>query len=193
MALLVAMIVPVVCGSILLTVHYRVKALVNKTTVIQGSSYEETLQRQENINRTLNQELQIAQAQLSTLRHVTAPRRLTEDQAQLLVGQLRGIKGSPVIVSAYAFEEESATYATQIAGALRNAGWEVTFNKASMNDFKGIRLATITQSPHPLQGQRELAQAFDAADLEVRQHQVAPDSIAGDLANGSLLIVVGRK
>jgi len=192
-ALLVAMIVPVVCGSILLTVHYRVKALVNKTTVIQGSSYEETLQRQENINRTLNQELQIAQAQLSTLRHVTAPRRLTEDQAQLLVGQLRGIKGSPVIVSAYAFEEESATYATQIAGALRNAGWEVTFNKASMNDFKGIRLATITQSPHPLQGQRELAQAFDAADLEVRQHQVAPDSIAGDLANGSLLIVVGRK
>ncbi len=191
--LLIAMIVPVACGTLLLSVHYRIKSLVNKTTVIQGSSYEETLQRLENMNLSLRQELQMAQAQLGSLRHLTAPRQLSAQQAGILSEQLRGIQGSPVIVSAYAFEEESAAYATQIATALRNAGWVVTLNKASMNDFKGVTLSTVKITQKPTVGLHELAQAFSAAHLEVRQHQISPDSIAGQLEDGSLLVVVGRK
>jgi len=191
--LLVAMIVPILCGTILLTVHYRVKTLVNKTTTIQGVSYEENVQRLENTNRALVQELRTAQIELGGLRHVTAPRQITISQENILLEKLRGVNASPVMVAAYAFEDESANYALQIAAALRKAGWEVTMNKASMNDFKGVSLGTVNLTRHPIHGLHELAQAFAEAHVDVHQREIPSDSIAGQLQDGSLLVVVGRK
>ena len=103
------------------------------------------------------------------------------------------MQASPVIVCAYSFEEESVAYATDIAEALRKAHWEVTLNKASMNDFKGIGLGSVNLTRQPLKGLHELAQAFAAAHIELRQRQIDPESIAGALQDGSLLVVVGRK
>lgn len=192
-ALLVTMIVPVLCGTVLLTVHYRVKALVNKTTVLQGSSYEESIQRLSNMNHALSQELQIAQTELGTLRHITAPRQITEFQENVLIEKLRGVTMAPVIVAGYTYEEESVAYAEQIAAALRKAGLDVTLNKASMNDFKGISLGTVNLMRRPINGLHELAQAFSAAHMELHQREISSDSIAGSLQDGSLLVVVGRK
>jgi hypothetical protein len=191
--LLVAMIVPILCGTVLLSVHYRVKTLVNKTTVIQGVSYEGNVQRLENTNRALTHELQVAQTELAGLRHVTAPRQITESQEDIILEKLRGVQGSPVIVSAYAFEAESAAYAAAITAVLRKAGWEATMNKSSMNDFKGVSLGAVNVMHRSLPGEHELAQAFAAARMELHQRQIAPDTIAGQLQDGCLLVVVGRK
>jgi len=191
--LLVTMIVPILCGTVLLTVHQRVKTLVNKTSVIQGVSYEGSVQRLENTNRALTHELQVAQKELTGLRTVTAPRQITESQESVIVEKLRGVRGAPVTVSAYAFEPECAAYAAAIAAVLRKSGWDVRLNKSSMNDFKGVTLSAVNLINRSLSGEHELAQAFAAASIELHQRQISPDSIAGPLQDGTLLVVVGRK
>ena len=70
---------------------------------------------------------------------------------------MRHAQGAPVIVAALVDDEESYAYATQIAASLRQAGWGVSFNRASMNDFRGVGLATVNLMQRPLAGMRELA------------------------------------
>src|SRR5207244_7076293 len=99
----------------------------------------------------------------------------------------------PVVVSALVDDEESYAYATQIAGSLRHAGWTVTLNRASMNDFKGVGLGTVNLMRRPMAGMRELAAALSAARVDARQREIQPDSLAGSLRDGSVWVVVGRK
>ncbi len=191
--ILVAMITPLVCGTLLLSVRARMKALQTRSSQSQGFSYQENVKKLETQKRRLEAGLESSGHELTALRRVTAPRQITERQENILLEKLRGVQAAPVTVTAYAFEEESASYAAQIAAALRKAGWEVTLNKASMNDFKGISLGTVNLMRRPITGLHELAEAFTAAQLELHQREILPDSIAGPLQDGSLLVVVGRK
>jgi hypothetical protein len=192
-ALLVGMITPVLCGTILLTVRQRVKTLIDQSNQSQTFAHHESVQKLETLKQRLESDLVNTQKGLSALRRVTAPRQLTQADGDLLIEKLRGVKAAPVIVSAYSFEEESYDYAEQIAGALRQAGWDVTLNKASMNDFKGVSLGSVNLMRKPLSGLRELAEALATAHVDVHQREIAPDTIAGSLQDGSLLVVVGRK
>jgi hypothetical protein len=192
-ALLATMIVPILCGTVLLTVRHRIKTLLNQTSESQGVSYEENVQRLQTKTHELGKELENAREELTALRRMTARRQITESQENILLEKLRSVKASPVIVAAYSFEEESAAYATEIAGVLRKANWDVTLNKASMNDFKGISLGSVNLANRPLTGLHELAQALMAAHVDLHQRDIAPESIAGSLQDGSLLVVVGRK
>ncbi len=191
--LVLTMLAPVLGGTVLLTLRYRVKSLINQSTESRGLSYEENVQRLELSNHQLRHDLEKAQTELGGLRQVTAPRQITESQQNLIVEKLRGIQAAPVIVSAYAFEAESAAYAAAITAVLRKAGWDASMNKASMNDFKGVSLDAINLLNRSISGEHELAQAFAAAQIELHQRQIAPDSIAGQLQDGCLLVVVGRK
>jgi hypothetical protein len=191
--LVITMIVPLLSGSILFTLRHRIKTLQRQSLEIQEESHQGETERLARANRRLEQDLENVKKETSALRQMTAPRSLTPLQEDILLENLRGVQSSPVIVSAYAFEEESAVYAIQIAAVLRKANWDVTVNKASMNDFKGISFGTINLMHRPLSGMRELAQAFQRAHLDFRQRDILPDSIAGPLQDGSLLIVVGRK
>ena len=191
--LLITMIVPLVSGTLLLAIRHRIHTLQNIITHTQGAFYHDSVERLKSKNQTLGQTLNGAAVELTRLRHATAPRALSPLQEDVLIEKLSGVKASPVIVAAYAFEEESASYAEQIAGALRRAGWDVTVNKASMNDFKGISLGKVNLMNQPVTGLHELAQAFTEARLELRQRDIHPDSIAGALQDGALLVVVGRK
>ena len=191
--LLVTMIVPLLGGTVLLSIRHRIKTLQTQSNESQGLSYHDTVQKLETKNRRLESDLEGTQTERAALRRITAPRQITDDQEKILVEKLRGVRAAPVIVAAYTFEEESAAYAAQIASALRNAGWEVTLNKASMNDFKGVSLGTVNLMRRPLSGLHELAEAFTAAHVELHQRDIAPDSVAGSLQDGSLLVVVGRK
>jgi hypothetical protein len=192
-ALLVGMITPVLCGTILLTVRQRVKTLLAQSSQSQAFTHHDSVQRLESQKQRLESDFAVSQKELSTLRRVTAPRQLTEADENLLIEKLRTLKGAPVIVAAYTYEEESYAYAAQIAGALRQAGWEVTLNKASMNDFKGVSLGSVNLMRQRLAGQRELGEALVAAHVDIHQRDIAPDTIAGSLQDGSLLVVVGRK
>jgi hypothetical protein len=191
--LLATMIVPVLCGTFLLSVRHRIKTLQTQTNESQGFSFHDNVQKLKTRNERLELELQGAQKELTKLRGVTAPRHLTESQENNVVERLQGVKAAPVIVSAYAFEDESAAYAAQIATALRKAGWQVSLNKSSMNDFKGVSLGTVNVMRRPLSGLHELAKALTAAGVDLHQREIAPDSVAGSLEDGSLLVVVGRK
>ena len=62
-----------------------------------------------------------------------------------------------------------------------------------MNDFKGVSLGSVNLMRRPLAGERELKDALAAAHVDVRQRDIAPETIAGSLQDGSLLVVVGRK
>ena len=189
----VVMIVPLVCGSILFSVRHRIKTLQTQTSQSLGFSYQETVRKLEAQKHRLATGLESSGHEVAALRRINAPREITEQQENILVEKLRGVRAAPVTVSAYAFEDESAAYAAQIAGALRKAGWDVTLAKSSMNDFKGISLGTVNLMRRPINGLHELAEAFTAAHLELHQREIAPDSIAGSLQDGSLLVVVGRK
>jgi hypothetical protein len=191
--LVVMMAAPILCGTVLLSVRYRIKSLLNQTNVSQGLTYEENVQRLETSNHELRRDLEKATRELSGLRDLTAPRLITESQQNLIIDKLRGVPSAPVLVSAYAFEAESAAYAAAITAVLRKAGWQATMNKSSMNDFKGVSLGAVNAMNRTISGEHELAQAFAAARIEVHQRQIAPDSIAGQLQDGSLLVVVGRK
>lgn len=191
--MLAVMVTPLVGGAMLLTIRQRIKTLQSQSFQSQGMSYQDQVQSLETKNDRLSQDLARARSELTSLRRMTAPRQITESQENILLEQLRGVKASPVIVSAYAFEEESASYAAEIAAALRKAGWQVIVNKASMNDFKGISLGTVNLTRQPLFGLHELAQAFTAAHMDLIQREIVPDTIAGRLQDGCLLIVVGRK
>ena len=191
--IVVAMIIPLVCGTFLLTVRARIKTLQTQSNQSQGFSYQENVKKLETQKRRLEAGLESSGHELSALRRVTAPRQITELQENILLEKLRGVQAAPVTVAAYAFEEESASYAAEIAATLRKAGWEVTLSKASMNDFKGISLGTVNLMRRPISGLHELAEAFTAAHLELHQREIPPDTIAGPLQDGSLLVVVGRK
>jgi len=191
--LLVTMITPVLCGTVILSIRHRIKTLQMQSIQSERLTYEQTVHKLENKTQQLETNLQTNRHDLSSLRQMAAPRQLTAEQQQILLEKLRRVKAAPVIVAAYSFEEESAAYAAQIASVLRQAGWEVTINHASMNDFKGVSLGTVNLMRKPLIGLHELAEAFTAAQLELRQRNIAPDSIAGSLEDGSLLVIVGRK
>jgi len=192
-AILITMIVPLLSGTLILKIRHRIKTLQTLTSQNQGSTYQENIHGLGAENNRLSKELTSAHNELIMLRRINAPRHMTELQEQILIGQLRGVQAAPVIVAAYAFEDESAAYAAQIAAALRKANWTVTLIKASMNDFKGVSLGTVNEMRRPMTGQHELAQALTAAHVELHQHEISPDSIAGPLQDGSLLVVVGRK
>jgi hypothetical protein len=191
--LLLGMITPVLCGSLLLTLRSRVRNLIDQSQQSEGYSHHETTRKLESQKQGLVSELMSARRELNGLQRVTAPRQLSEMDARLLIDQLRGIHAAPVLVAAYNFEEESYGYASQIAAALRQAGWDVRLNKASMNDFKGITVGSVNLMRRPVAGQRELSQALEAAHVDIHQREISPDSIAGSLEDGSLLVVVGRK
>src|SRR5258708_25097019 len=131
--LLIIMIVPILCGTVVLSIRHRIKTLLTQSNESQGYTYSEHIQKLESRNRLWEKDLASTRKDLSNLRGLTAPRQLSAMQEDILLEKLRGIKAAPVIVSAYSFEEESAAYAQQIAAALRNAGWDVTYNKSSMN------------------------------------------------------------
>ncbi len=191
--LIITMIVPLLGGSVLLSLRYRIRTLIDRTTETQTAFYHDNVTHRDYTIEVLRNELHQAKGELTSFKSVHAPRQLTAAQEDILVEKLRGAKGAPVIVSAYAFEAESASYATQIAAALRKADWSVTVNKASMNDFKGISLGEIALMHQPLTGLHELAGAFTEAHLDLRQREISLDSIAGQLQDGSLLVIVGRQ
>jgi len=187
------MVFPLLSGTLLLTLRHRIKTLLNQTTQIQGAFFHDSVERLVEKNRTLSHHLGTAGQELTILRQVTASRQITSAQEDILLEKLRGVNAAPVIVTAYAFEDESASYAEQIAFVLRKAGWRVMMNKSSMNDFKGISLGKIALMHQPLSGLHELAQAFTEARFDLRQRDIHPDTIAGQLQDGCLLVVVGRK
>jgi hypothetical protein len=191
--LLVTMIVPLLCGTVLLSIRHRVKTLQTQSSESRGYSFQETTEKLHVKNQRLENDLERARRELASLRDRTAPRQLSPMQEDILLEKLRGVQAAPVIVSAYTEEDESAVYAQQIATALRRAGWNVTFNKSSMNDFKGVCLGTVNLMRKPLAGLHELAEALSAARIDLHQRDIAADSIAGPLQDGSLLVVVGRK
>ncbi len=190
---LVMIVVPLLGGAVLLTLRHRIRFIQTETTETQGFSYQQTVEHLHSKTQTLDKELRHAKSQIGSLERITAPRQLSEAQQKQIVVQLRGVKASPVIVAAYAFEEESANYAGEIAGVLRKSGWDVSVKRASMNDFKGVSLGIVNLTQRPILGLRELAQAFEAAHVELHQRQISADSIAGQLDDGSILVVVGRK
>ena len=192
-ALLVGILTPVLCGTILLTVRARVKTLMDRSSRSQGFSNEESVRKLETQIRHLEADLAVARQELGGLRRVTAPRALTEADQDSIVQRLRHAQGAPVIVAALVDDEESYAYATQIAASLRQAGWGVSLNRASMNDFRGVGLATVNLMQRPLAVMRPLAAALAAAHVDARERTILPDSIAGSLQDGSLLVVVGRK
>src|SRR5882724_6282002 len=158
--LVVAMVTPLVCGTIVLTVRQRVKTLLTQSTESTGFSYSENVRKLASQKEHIQADLQRAHQELGTLRRVTAPRQLPAEDEQRLVSSLRGVRAAPVIVSAYNLEDESYAYAKAIASAIRQAGWEVTVNKSSMNDFKGVTLGTINLMQRPLTGLKELDHAL---------------------------------
>jgi len=187
------MALPLLSGTLLLTLRHRIKTLLNQTTQIQGAFFHDSVERLVEKNRALSHHLGTAGQELTILRQVTASRQITSVQKDILLEKLHGVSAAPVIVAAYAFEDESASYAAEIAAVLRKAGWSATLNKSSMNDFKGLSLGRINLMHQPLAGLHELAQAFTEAHLDLRQRDIHPDTIAGTLQDGCLLIVVGRK
>ena len=191
--LLITLIVPLLSGTVLLTLRQSIKTLQSDSSQNQISFYEERVGRLERQNHTFALELQQARGHINTLQTAVAPRQISPYQTDLLLDRLRGVKAAPVLVAAYAFEEESALYAADIAAVLRKAHWDVSLNKASMNDFKGISLTKIDLMHQPVAGLRELSDALTEAKIDVRPREIKPDSIAGSLQDGTLLIVVGRK
>ena len=187
------MVVPLLGGTFLLSLRYRIRTLLERSGETQTAFYQGNVGRRDYTIQVLRDQLHQAKSELSAFKSVHAPRHLSAAQEDILVEKLRGAKAAPVIVSAYAFEEESAAYAAQIAAALRKADWAVTLNKASMNDFKGISLGKIALMHQPLEGLHELAEAFSEAHLDLRQRDINLDSIAGQVQDGSLLVVVGRQ
>jgi hypothetical protein len=191
--LVATMIFPVLSGTVLIGIRHRIKTLQAQSAHTEGSFHEDHVLRLENKNSDLVDDLERARRELAVLRRQTAPRQISPIQEDILLEKLRPVKAAPVIVAAYAFEEESASYAAEIAVVLRKAHWDVTFNKASMNDFKGISLGKINLMNQPVPGLRELLDAFTEARLDLRPHEIPPDSIAGQLQDGSLIVVVGRR
>jgi hypothetical protein len=191
--LLVTMVFPVLSGTLLLGIRHRLKTIQARSSQTQGAFFEDNVERLRSKNKTLTEELSRATREVETLRRQTAPRQITPLQEDILLEKLRGVQAAPVMVAAYAFEEESATYAAEIAAVLRKAHWDVTLNKASMNDFKGVSLGKIDLMHQPVPGLHELAQAFTEARIDLRPHEIRPDTIAGALQDGSLLVVVGRR
>ncbi len=191
--LLVTIVVPVLSSSMVLTLRHRIKILQSRSSQTQGVFHQGEVSRLEDRSESLSDQLSQARRELAVLRQMTAPRQLSHYQEDLLLERLRGIKTSPVVVTAYAFEEESAVYAKQIAAVLRKANWEVTLNKASMNDFKGVAVSKIALMHQTVPGLRELTQAMTEAKLDIHPHDIHPDTIAGEVPDGTLLVVVGRR
>lgn len=191
--LIVTMGVPLLGGTFLLSLRARIRTLLERAGETQTAFYHDNVSHRDYTIQVLRDELHQAKGELSTVKSAHAPRQITPTQEDLLVEKLRGVKAAPVIVSAYAFEEESASYAAQIASVLRKAGWTVTANKTSMNDFKGISLGKVALMHQPLSGLHELAQTFTEARLDLRQREVSLETIAGPLQDGSLLVIVGRQ
>src|SRR5688572_9811187 len=110
-ALLITMIVPIVSGTILFTVRHRIKTIQTLSNQNQAASFRDNVHDLAMNKHQLIQELSTARKEVAALRRLTAPRQIDERQETILLERLRGVQASPVIVSAYAFEEESQSYA----------------------------------------------------------------------------------
>lgn len=184
---------PILFGSMLFTLRHRIRTLETHKNLNEALTYEEEVGQLRNAKHELTHELENMKSEMSDLKVIASPRELTEAEEKIILATLSDVKPTTVVISAYAFDDESAGYATQIGAVLRKAHWEVYFNKASMNEFKGITVTSFKKPFQELPGQRELAKAFLAAGLRLRQIRVRPDSIAGPLQDGAILIVVGSK
>src|SRR5689334_5535794 len=110
--ILVTVLVPLLSGTVLLTVRHRLKTLQQSSFQNQHEYYDAKIETLEDKNRALSDALERAQRDVSGLRRQTAPRQLTLYQEDLLLERLRGVRAAPVTVAAYAFEDESAVYAS---------------------------------------------------------------------------------
>ncbi|WP_411728667.1 hypothetical protein [Methyloglobulus sp.] len=142
---------------------------------------------------TQNVETEKQRRGFERLKAETAPRKISDEQRVNLKKALLQTSGSNVIVASFMVDSESGDYADQIDSVLREAGWVSTVRKTSLNDFKGLGITCVTAKQQALSGYSELVASFSSEGIRMEPYQAREKSISGNLPDGTILIVIGRK
>lgn len=130
-------------------------------------------------------------SQVETLRTTAVPRSLTPEQEKQLVRTLSKVVGVPVVIVSRMSDGESMDYGNQFGECIQKAGWEVSFNKLSLNDFKGVWVGYIGTNSEPTT-LTALVTSLTEIGVPLTNVTVRADSIGGQL-NGRIGLIVGRK
>lgn len=146
-------------------------------------------------NQNLELSLQVEKERVARLQleERVAPRSLDKEKRTALVKALSADPHHRVVIASLMVDPESANYGDLLEGVLKEANWDVTHVKDSLNDFKGISLFCVTTYERPLPGYQTLLLAIQGAGMNLQTVPVCPKSIGADLPEGTLLILVGRK
>lgn len=144
-------------------------------------------------NMDVDQALEHLRGEMRDLKEKTAPRAFDEAQRAALVRALSADNGHQVTVASFLFDAESVSYGDLLTGVLIEAPWEVKHVKSSLYDFRGISVSNVTKYQKPLPGYFTLISALRAAGANLKSIPDRPNALNANIAEGTLLILVGRK
>jgi hypothetical protein len=125
------------------------------------------------------------------LEEKTAPRHITEEQCSIIVNHLSKSQPFPVVVISKMLDGERSEYADQIAAAIQKAGWEVSRNRSSLHNFRGLTAAMIGENSSK-EDVAAVVGPLMAAQIPFQPQALNSNQVSGVL-NGKVAIVVGRK
>jgi hypothetical protein len=96
-----------------------------------------------------------------------------------------------VVVISKMLDGESSEYADQIAAAIQKAGWEVSRNRSSLHNFRGLTAAMIGENSSK-EDVAAVVGPLMAAQIPFQPQALNSNQVSGVL-NGKVAIVVGRK
>jgi hypothetical protein len=138
---------------------------------------------------SLSAEVASIQAQIEALRAKAKARSVDADTAAALADYLRPFGAHRVVVSCAPDDVEAYTYANQLAGTLRAAGWDAPGPELSRvpGGAPSMALSLFTRDPRSPEAARLLVDAFTRFNIPFRAG-IAPNEAIPDPATAEIYV-----
>jgi hypothetical protein len=138
----------------------------------------------------LTREFRDLKAQVSNFQETSGPWHLTNEQLIKLRNFPTPIHKSPIKVVPDAFDGESGIYATQLAKALKSAGWNTVISGNCLEGFRGITMLSVRTTPPDF---FPLFDYLHNIGLPMIKHEIGQGTLSVTTDPGDIIIVVGLR
>jgi hypothetical protein len=194
---LIAQWIVAISGIIALVFTMRSATLKDRANAAKAKADSEQRALLQSKIQTAEDEAKLAKSQAAEARAKLQPRVLSEKQSQILHSELIASSrlgkqsGIPIVIAAKLMDDESISYAKQIADALNNTGWEIGFTPMSTHVFPGI---AIFFNPHTKESEscKAVQNAFIKAGLKFSTGYLEIKQTPIQVEN-AIYVIVGHK
>jgi hypothetical protein len=130
-------------------------------------------------------------AKFAELKAKTAPRHLTSEQKAAMLDALSQSPPGSVTFVSRLMDGEGSDFANEIGQVFQEAKWTVTFNKTSLNEFRGYVMAFVGVDTAPPETDA-MVNSLSAAGIKVEGRKIDPKSVSG-LSPVGVAVFIGRQ